>query len=112
MKIQRMTDAINYLRITVGEMGIQQLLMLITIMEEEGITQIEIAERFDFQQGSVSKNCKKLSRYTTTQRGQEVVVGMDLIKLIPDPKMYRRLGCWLTARGKQIKKELLLKLGE
>lgn len=109
-ELKKFTKAIEFLRVAVGEVGFQQLLMLVTIMDEEGITQIEIAERFEMQQGSVSKNCKRLSRYTTTRQGQEVVMGMDLIKLIPDPNHYRRLGCWLTAQGKSIRKQLIAHL--
>lgn len=110
MSIENTIKAINFIRIAVGELGIQQMLILLTIMHEEGITQIEIAERFGFQTGSISKNCKKLSLSKTIQDSKETTHGLDLIKLIPDPKQYRRLGCWLTARGKQIQKEIKLKL--
>ena len=110
MKLEKITDAINLLRIVVGDIGIQQMLMLLTIMNEEGITQVELSERFAFQQGSVSKNCKRLSIEKYLKDGKEVVSGMNLIKLCPDPKRYRRLGCWLTPKGKLIKKELMLKL--
>ena len=112
MELKTMVKALEYLRAAVGELGIQQMLMLLTIMDEEGITQSDLAERFNFQQGSVSKNCKRLSRYTTTRQGQEVVMGMDLIKLIPSVTQFRRLECHLTSRGKQIRKLLKRELSD
>ena len=105
-----MTSALSFLREEVGELGIQQMLILLTVMSEEGITQIEMAERFGFKTGSISKNCKRLSKIT--HDGKENIHGLGLIKLVPDPQKYRRLGCWLTPKGLKLRMNLISTLGK
>ena len=89
-------QAINLLRVAVGKLGIQQMLILLTVMSEEGITRIGMAERFGYKTGRLSKYHKWLSLSKIIQAGKEITHGLDLIKLVPDPKKYRHLGCRLT----------------
>ena len=105
----KMIRAMDFIRTTVGELGLQQMMILFTVFEKEEITQYEITERFNFQQGSVSKNCKKLSTYETVdiRTGEKLTMGLDLIKLIPSVNEYRKLECHLTNKGKNVRKLLL-----
>jgi DNA-binding MarR family transcriptional regulator len=105
----KMIRAMDFIRTTVGELGLQQMMILFTVFEKEGITQYEITERFNFHQGSVSKNCKKLSTFETVdiRTGDKLTMGLDLIKLIPSVTEYRKLECHLTNKGKNIRKLLL-----
>ena len=105
----KMIRAMDFIRTAVGELGLQQMIILFTVFDEERITQYEITERFNFHQGSVSKNCKKLSTYeiTDTRTGDNLTMGFDLIKLIPSVTEYRKLECHLTNKGKNIRKLLL-----
>ena len=108
----KMISALDFIRTEVGELGIQQMMLLLTIFEEERITQYDLTERYNFQQGSVSKNCKKLSQYEVTdpRTGKNAIIGLDLIKLIPSVTEFRKLECHLTERGEKIRKELLERL--
>ena len=89
----QMVAALDFIRVAVGELGLQQIMILFTVFSEEGITQHDITERFNFQQGSVSKNCKKLSLYEATdpRTGEKVTMGMGLLKLISSPDEYRKV---------------------
>lgn len=100
--------ALGYLRDHVGDLGLIQIIMLVEIFENDGITQHELQKNLNLLQGTVSKNCR---RFATAQvkdpkTGEKHEVGLDLIKLRPDPQEYRRLACYLTSKGKQIKRNL------
>jgi DNA-binding MarR family transcriptional regulator len=104
-----MVAALDFLRVAVGELGLQQLMIILSVFDEEGITQHEITERFHFQQGSVSKNCKKLSTYEVTdpRTGDAITLGLGLIRMISSPDEYRKVECHLTPKGKNIRRQLL-----
>jgi DNA-binding MarR family transcriptional regulator len=104
-----LVGALDFLRVAVGELGIQQMMILFTVFHEEGITQHDLVERFQFQQGSVSKNCKKLSTYQSTdpRTGEKILLGAGLLRLTSSPEEYRKVECHLTAKGKTIRRQLL-----
>ena len=109
MPIKNMLNALDFLRMTFGDIGHQQMMILLSVMNEEGISQMEIVERYGLKQGSVSKNMRRLA----THEGPDgKVTGLDLIEMKPDPVRYRRLALYLTSRGKQIKRRLVKELEE
>ena len=103
--IEKMVHALELLRTTIGDLGIQQIIMLLTIFEHDGITQHELCEKLNLKQGTVSKNARRMSvvEINNPKTGEKRLEGMDLIALRPDPQQYRRLACVLTSRGKQVR---------
>lgn len=106
--VKNLQRSLAFLRTAVGELGLIQLIMLLEIFERDGITQYELAEDLGLLQGTVSKNCRRFATVEKHDRktGETFLEGMDLIKLRPDPHEYRRLACFLTGKGKQVKHQL------
>ena len=100
-------DALDLLKTSVGDLGLIQVLMLLTIFENDGITQHELAEELGLNQGTVSKNCRRFAAMMVRdpRTGQDMYKGMDLITL---KQQYdsRRKGCFLTVKGKGVKRNL------
>jgi DNA-binding MarR family transcriptional regulator len=98
---------LDFLRVAVAELGLQQMMILFTIFENEGITQHDLVERFNFHQGSVSKNCKKLSTYEIVdpRTKEPITAGLGLIRLQSATNEYRKVECHLTAKGKNVRKQ-------
>ncbi len=70
-----------------------QFPLLLTLWEEEGLTQSEIARRLDVEQPTVANTLKRMERD-------------GLIAAAPDPKHARRVLIRLTQRGRELEATL------
>jgi DNA-binding MarR family transcriptional regulator len=74
-----------------------RILCIVAIAGKEGITQRDIQDRYGILQGTVTRSCRRLSRYI--EKGKET--GYELIEMRPDLYNSRALNCRLTKKGKQ-----------
>lgn len=74
---------------------------------DEGITQHEISKRLDMFTGTVSRNMKILGEYDVIEHGEVVTKGYGLIEQKPHRLERRRMACYLTKRGRELKAEII-----
>jgi DNA-binding MarR family transcriptional regulator len=108
MDIKQFIQGINFIRAAVHkDIAMPQLAIFLLVAENDGITQTEIAERFNMPQGTVSRNVAKLGHLMTKDsKGNWKQMGYELVENIPDQHETRRNAVFLTNKGKQIIKGL------
>lgn len=92
-------------RETIVDFGVPQLAIFLQLCIKPGLTMPEIEEILNIPQTGVSRNIKKLSKYT--EAGYKGVKGYDLVYTRPDLYERRRLAVFLTDKGERLKKEIL-----
>lgn len=91
---QGFSNALNYLRLNVNpRLSIRQMIVLLTIMQREGITQHELSIVCRIKQGTMSKICRTFDK-------------ADIIKRKQSAKNHRQMACYLDVKGRLIKKHL------
>lgn len=93
MKADALFRVLEYFRTNVNkEIRVHQVSMFLMACIDDGITMTEIGDKLDAPQGNISRNANMLAyKY-------------GLVSLIPDPQEPRRLGLYLTGRGREVKK--------
>ncbi len=108
--ITRLGKALALLKTVCVTMPMQQIEMLQKIAENPGITMTEFENLVGktTSQGAISRNAKELGKYAVKDpaTGNLKLIGHDLIETRPDPYHRRRLGMWLTPKGKKLMQEL------
>lgn len=74
---------------------------LLTVMAEEGITQMEVAQRINMPKSTCSRNMRLLSPRLGPEKE-----GMGLIELRVDPMDYRHKGAYLTPKGVDLREKI------
>lgn len=67
----------------------------------------DLGEILGVQQGVISRNCKALSKYGHEAEGKRAVKGHDLVYMTPDIWEARKYRVHLTARGEQVRAQLM-----
>lgn len=92
-------------RETLVDFGVPLFQIFLQLCIKPGLTFPELEEILDLPQTTVSRNVKKLSRYT--EAGCEEVKGYDLVYTQPDLYERRRLAAFLTEKGEKLREEIL-----
>jgi DNA-binding MarR family transcriptional regulator len=102
--INRFDRGISYIREQLnGDFALPQLAIFLLVARNEDITMVEIGERLNMPQGTVSRNVKALSKYHTREGNKVNTHGYDLLKVEPDLFDRRKFAVTLTTKGKEIK---------
>lgn len=106
--LDRLERAMQYLRTEVdAEMPAQQVVILLTVCKEEGITQHALGERLGMLGGSVSRNVKSLSQFAVRgASGNLELKGAGLLDTRPDQEYRLRMAVFLTPKGKEVIEQL------
>ena len=106
--INRLERAMQYLRREVNEeVPAQQVLLLITVSKNEGITQHALGDHLGMLGGSVSRNVKSLSQFAVrSPQGNLELKGAGLLDTRPDQEYRLRMAVFLTPKGKEVVAEL------
>lgn len=106
MPLDRLTKLITFVRDKISkDFAIPQLHLFLLICEKEGITQPELAKRASMPQATVSRNVRALAK--AYNKETEQIEGYDLVDVKPDLYERRRLACFLTEKGKAVRKAIL-----
>ena len=106
--LYQLYKALMHIRTDVDpDMPIQQLLIFLEVCLQEGITMTELGEHLDMPSGTVSRNVKVMSKYVVDNGHKKEIKGADLFVLQRDLEERRRLGAYLTTKGKRVETELL-----
>jgi hypothetical protein len=104
-EIRQPLFALRMLRKKLGEMPIQQVIILLATMDEEGITKKTIGDENQMNAQKVSRNAKKLSdedpRFDLYRRPIK-----GLLFAERDAEIHQRHALYLTNEGKRLKKRL------
>jgi DNA-binding MarR family transcriptional regulator len=109
-EITQLTRAMEILRKKVyAELPIQQIVLLLQVAENEGITMPELAAKCDMPQGTTSRNLRMLSSFVDkgSTRGKAAELkGHGLLKTEPSLYNRRSLAVFLTKKGKSVVAQL------
>lgn len=104
MGVNTLKRALALVRTKVNpDMTLNQLCVYLEVLNDNGVSQTDIAKLLDMPQASVSRNVKKLSLSARTgERGKVETYGMNLVENRPDQIESRRNAVWLTKFGEEI----------
>jgi len=97
----KLSKAIEALREEQTDFPAGAIHCLLTVMQNDGITQQGVAHKLDMPKSTCSRNMRLLS--PRLGPGKE---GMGLIDFRTDPMDYRVKGAYLTAKGEALRKRL------
>jgi len=108
--IRRLEAAVQYLRTEVyEEIPSQQIVLLLAVAMEEGITQYQLGINLGMPPGTVSRNVKMLGQWGARDaKGSLSMKGFNLLDTRPDVEERRRMAVFLTPKGRA----LIMKLTE
>lgn len=110
-ELERFSKALFYVRDNINsDMALPQLLILLQVWQEEGITMVTLAKRLKMPQGTISRNLRMLGQFMTQGQPRELK-GYSLVGLKPDLYDRKRLACFLTDHGKEVCSDMIEILG-
>jgi DNA-binding MarR family transcriptional regulator len=87
------------------DFALSQLHLFLLICINDGITQTNLAKRATMPQATVSRNIRILGQAYDKKSGK--IEGYDLVEVKPDLHERRKLACFLTAKGRDMRDALL-----
>lgn len=100
-ELRAVTEALDYLRREINnDIPIQQILILLTVAENPGMSQSELATKVGMSPSSISRSVRMLGRYL--ERDNDIEKGYGLIETRPDLRIRSRQACFLTTLGQKV----------
>jgi DNA-binding MarR family transcriptional regulator len=99
--LRTVTEALDYFRREINnDIPVQQIIILLTVAENPGISQAELAMKVGMSPSSISRSVRMLARYL--ERGNDTEKGYGLIETRPDLRIRSRQACFLTTLGHKV----------
>jgi DNA-binding MarR family transcriptional regulator len=95
--VGRLARVIDEFRKINQDITANQMLVLLRIGEQPGITQRELSERTQLRDGTISRICALMS-----ERGHQGREGLNVVEIRPVPDNYRSKGQHLIGNGKRL----------
>ncbi|WP_421276170.1 MarR family winged helix-turn-helix transcriptional regulator [Aeromonas veronii] len=99
--LQKLFNVLAVIREIQTDFPASALQCLTVVMQNEGITQVEVAARTNMPNSTCSRNMRVLSSRIGPNK-----TGMGLIEFLPDPNDYRFKTAWLTPKGVELRNKL------
>ncbi len=100
-ELAKATDGLKYLRKQISvDIPIQQIIILLEVAENPGITQTELGERLSMSPSSISRSVRMLGNYL--ERSSDEMKGYGLVETRPDLRERHRQSCFVTERGRTV----------